>query len=175
MKCEECGGQTALKRGIYHYVKSGLDNVYLVNVEIRRCESCGCETPRIPRINELHSVIGSAIALKGESLSGAEARYLRKHLGLKGKEWAELLHVDVSTLSRWEGGEHTIGPQSDMLMRLFYFTILAQRGASLPERLIEKITAIAESRRHELAVLIDPAKRGAYRYETISQVEALTC
>ncbi|HEY6403460.1 MAG TPA: hypothetical protein VI479_18700 [Blastocatellia bacterium] len=175
MKCERCGAHTELKRGVYHYVESGLDNVYLVNVDIRCCESCSSVTPRIPRINELHAVIGRAIALKGELLSGAEARYLRKHLGLKGKEWAELLHVDVATLSRWEGEERTIGPQSDILIRLLYFNILVERGASLPERLIESIAAIAERRDNELAVLIDPAKRQTYSYSRQSDVQTCTC
>lgn len=175
MECEKCRAQTVLKKGVYHYVESGLDNVYLVNVDIRRCDACGCVTPRIPRINELHAVIGRAIALKGELLSGAEARYLRKHLGMKGKEWAEILHVDVATLSRWEGEERPIGSQSDMLMRLLYFNILVERGTSLPERLIERIAAIAQSRHSELAVLIDPAKRQAYSYKPQSEVEACAC
>jgi YgiT-type zinc finger domain-containing protein len=175
MKCEQCGGKTEIKRGIYQYVESGLDNVYLVNVDRRVCESCGAVAPRIPHINELHAVIGRAIALKGEPLSGSEARYLRKHLGLKGKEWAELLRVDVTTLSRWEGEEQKIGPQSDLLLRLLYFSVLAERGAELPERLTERIAAIAEPRDDELAVIIDPAKRQSYRYSRRSEVKACTC
>jgi putative transcriptional regulator len=176
MKCEQCGGKTEIKKGAYHYVESGLDNVYLVNIDRRVCESCGAVTPRIPRITELHAVIGRAVALKGEPLSGADARYLRKHLGLKGKEWAELLHVDVTTLSRWEGEEQKIGPQSDILLRLLYFSILAERqGQELPERLIERIAAIAERKDDELAVIIDPAKRPSYRYSRQSEVEACTC
>jgi putative transcriptional regulator len=175
MKCEQCGGETTLKRGVYQYVESGLDNVYLNNIELRVCESCGAVAPRIPRINELHAVIGRAIALEGEPLSGAEARYLRKHLGLKGKEWAELLRVDVTTLSRWEAGEQKIGPQSDILLRLLYFSVLAERGVKAPERLTERIAAIAERRDDELAVIIDPAKRQSYRYSRQSEVPACVC
>jgi hypothetical protein len=52
----------------------------------------------------------------------------------------------------------------DILIRLFYFSVLAERRTDLPERLIERIAAIAERRDDELAVIIDPAKRQSYRY-----------
>lgn len=176
MKCERCKGPTSVKRGTYRYTESGLDNVYLKNVEIRVCEACGTVTPRIARINELHAVIGRAIALKGEPLSGAEARFLRKHLGLKGKEWAELLRVDVTTLSRWEGEEQKIGAQSDLLIRLLYFLVLAERqGRQIPDRMTEKIEAIARGEEEPLAVLIDPSNRPSYRYRRQSELAGCGC
>jgi len=176
MKCGRCKGETTIKRGVYQYVESGLDNVYLVNVELRVCKNCGAVTPRIARINDLHAAIGSAIALKAERLSGSEARFLRKHLGLKGREWAEMLHIDVATLSRWEGEQQVIGEQSDLLMRALYFIVLAERqGQQLPERISERIRAIAQSGEEDLAVLIDPANPPAYSYRPQSQMMAATC
>jgi len=175
MKCERCGGATTLKRGVYQYVESGLDNVYLKNVEMRVCESCKAVTPRIGRINELHAVIGRAIALKSGHLSGAEARYLRKHLGLKGREWASLLHVDVATLSRWEGQQQDIGSQSDLLMRALYFMALAERqGRQLPDRIMERIMAIAQREEDELAVVINPENPPSYLYRPQSEMMAAT-
>ncbi|MCI0389759.1 MAG: type II toxin-antitoxin system MqsA family antitoxin [Acidobacteria bacterium] len=175
MKCGRCRGETRLKRGVYQYTESGLDNVYLQNVELRVCEACGAVTPRINRIKELHAHIGRAIALKTGSLSGAEARYLRKHLGLKGREWAELLHVNVATLSRWEGEEQDIGSQSDLLIRALYFLMLAERqGVQLPERIMERIRAIAQRKEEELAVIIDPSSTPSYSYRPQSQMMAAT-
>src|SRR5579883_1114521 len=120
MLCEVCGAPTEIKKGqTYHYKESGLDNIYLEDIEVRVCtsEECKTATPRIPRILELHRVIGQAVALKDSPLSGAEARFLRKHLGYQGREWAKLLHVDESTLSKWETQNREIGPQSDALIR----------------------------------------------------------
>ncbi len=176
MKCGRCGGKTIIKRGDYKYVESGLDNVYLKNIELRVCESCNAVTPRISRINELHAIIGRAIALKTEPLSGAEARYLRKHLGLRGREWASLLHVDVATLSRWEGEQQEIGSQSDLLMRAFYFIVLAERqGKPLPERIMERIAAIAQREEDELAVIINPENPPSYLYRPQSEMVAASC
>lgn len=176
MKCERCGGKTIIKRGDYRYVESGLDNVYLKNIELRDCESCNAVTPRINRINELHALIGRAIALKTGPLSGAEARYLRKHLGLKGREWASLLHIDVATLSRWEGEQQEIGSQSDLLMRAFYFIVLAERqGKQLPERIMERIAAIAQREEDELAVIINSENPPSYLYRPQSEMVAASC
>jgi putative zinc finger/helix-turn-helix YgiT family protein len=176
MKCERCKGETTIKSGVYQYAESGLDNVYLVNVELRVCKDCGAVTPRIARINDLHAAIGRAIALKGERLSGSEARFLRKHLGLKGREWAEMLHIDVATLSRWEGEQQAIGEQSDLLMRAIYFIALVERqGQQLPERITERIRAITQGGEEALAVLIDPANPPAYSYRPQSQMTAATC
>lgn len=176
MKCGRCNGETRIKRGVYQYAESGLDNVYLVNIELRVCKDCGAVTPRIARMNELHAAIGCAIALKGDRLSGSEARFLRKHLGLKGREWAEMLHIDVATLSRWEGAQQVIGEQSDLLMRAFYFIVLAERqGQHLPERITERIRAITQGGEEDLAVLIDPANLPAYSYRPQSQMIAATC
>ncbi|HMX28257.1 MAG TPA: YgiT-type zinc finger protein, partial [Blastocatellia bacterium] len=122
MKCEMCKAETVIKREQrYHYTECGLDNVYLENIDVRVCEACGEVAPRIPRINDLHATIGQAIALQSQPLSGKEARFLRQHLGLKAKEWAAYLHIDTATLSRWENGGQTIGPQAHSLMRLMYF------------------------------------------------------
>ena len=51
------------------------------------------------------------ILLKQENqLSGREIRFLRKHMGMKAKDFAERLGVKNVTVSRWEQGE-TIPPK----------------------------------------------------------------
>jgi DNA-binding transcriptional regulator YiaG len=150
--------------------------VYLENVEMRVCGDCGAAAPRIARINDLHAAIGRAVALKGERLSGCEARFLRKHLGLKGKEWAEMLRIDVATLSRWEGEQQSIGEQSDLLIRALYFIVLAERrGRRLPERITERIRGIAQAGDRDLAVVIDPSNPPAYSYRPQSKMAAAAC
>lgn len=149
IKCDICGSTAKVKKDRkYHYTESGLENVYLENIDVRVCEKCHQATPIIPHILKLHASIGQAIALQPYPLSGAEIRFLRKHLGLKAKEWAAFVHVDHTTLSRWENGEQKIGPQSDALIRLLYFRILQeQHGYTLNESVLNKVTAAVDSER----------------------------
>ncbi len=76
MNCDFCKSETAIERNQrYHYTECGLDNVYLENVDVRICSSCGERSPIIPRIIELHATIGQAIALQNVPLAGKESRF----------------------------------------------------------------------------------------------------
>ena len=166
MKCELCGGETIIKSGqTYHYVESGLDNVYLENIEVRVCESCGADAPRIPRILDLHATIGQALTAQTYPLTGAEARYLRKAFGMKPQDWAAYLHIDVATLALWENGEKGIGLQADMLMRLLYLNLSAgQRGRALPKESVEQLAAIVTKRTEGRSLFINPWQPPQYAY-----------
>ena len=166
MKCYDCGGTTTVRSGeIYHYTESGLSNVYLENVEMIVCESCGVSTPRLRRVETLHAAIGRAIALQPVALSGEEVRFLRKQLGLKAREWAVLLRVDTATLSRWENDEQQIGPQSDSLIRLLYFRILEEKeGAFIVDRIAERIASVAHERNGEPAIVLNMDNPVVYTY-----------
>lgn len=166
IKCDDCGHQTEIRNGQeYHYTESGLDNIYLINIELRVCEACGEATPRIPRINQLHETIAKALALKPYPLNGAEVRFLRKQLGLKAKEFAANLRVDVSTYSRWENGDQQIGEQSDALIRLLYFRIFEEKeGYRIAESLSEKIASFSEER-IPTSVVVNMNNPSSYQYQ----------
>lgn len=174
MKCEFCKGETTIERNQrYHYTECGLDNVYLENVDVRVCPSCGERSPIIPRITELHATIGQAVALRNVPLAGKEARFLRQHLGLKAKEWAAFLHIDTATLSRWENDSQMIGPQADSLMRLMYFYLLAERqGRAIPEHLADQIAAVVTQKSDVMALLVNTRKPARYSY--LPQAELAT-
>jgi putative transcriptional regulator len=169
MKCSACGHSTEIrKEQKYHYIESGLDNIYLINIELRVCESCDEVAPRIPKINELHETIAKALALKPYPLNGAEVRFLRKQLSLKAKEFATNLRVDVSTYSRWENGDQQIGEQSDALIRLLYFRIFEERkGHRIPEMLSEKIASFS-GERISTSVLVNMNSPSTYQYQVIA-------
>ncbi len=173
MKCDLCGGNTTLKTGQkYHYTESGLHNVFLENVEVFVCESCGSQIPCFRRIKDLHDAIGRAIALQPAPLTGSSLRFLRKHLGLKARAWAPFLRIDTSTLSRWENGEQQIGPQSDILIRLIYFRLLEERnGQRIPEALTQRIAAIPFEREREPIVIVSMDNPFIYSYHC--EIEAI--
>jgi putative zinc finger/helix-turn-helix YgiT family protein len=157
MKCDVCDGNTIIvPRQRHHYVESGLTNVYLLNVDLRVCESCGEASPRIPRITELHATIARQIALGPAPLRGADIRFLRKQLGMRAREWAALLRISsVSTFSRWENDEQRPGPQSDALCRYIYFYEAQVRdNRAVPADLAERIAAVQEQA-VDLTLLVD--------------------
>lgn len=121
-ECYQCGRKLKSVRADYPYNESGLP-VVLKNIEILRCPHCG-DSPVIPRIEKLHDSIAAAVLRKATRLTGPEVRFLRKHLGLPMTTFAKTLHVDLSTLSRWERGDDPIGRQSDFLIR---FVVSATR------------------------------------------------
>jgi putative zinc finger/helix-turn-helix YgiT family protein len=121
-KCAECGA--AMKSGIenYKYNESGLPYVTLEGVEVRRCPKCGEVEVVIPRIEELHRGIATTLIEKAERFAGAEVRFLRKYLGFSGADFAPVMGVTASTVSRWENDQEPIGPQADRLLRMMVAT-----------------------------------------------------
>ena len=51
-------------------------------------------------------------------MTGKELRLIRGHLGLEGTDFAALLGIARETLSRWENGHESVGPQADRLVRV---------------------------------------------------------
>jgi putative zinc finger/helix-turn-helix YgiT family protein len=127
MKCPVCGfPELTTTHEPYKYDESGLPNITLANIEIRRCGHCGEELPAIPRMAELHKVIARSVVEQHAKLSGAEVRFLRKYLGHSGADFAALIGVSRETVSRWENDKEPIGGTSDRLLRLL--VVLDQRA-----------------------------------------------
>jgi DNA-binding transcriptional regulator YiaG len=103
----------------YHFVDSGLANVYLVGIRFWRCE-CGQETAEIPTIKQLLSLIARDIVEKPFALSGEEIRFLRKRLGKKQSDFAAQIGMEVETMSRIENGHIRPSKRTDRLVRLYY-------------------------------------------------------
>jgi putative transcriptional regulator len=118
MTCQECGNPITNRRETIKYDASGLPGVTLENVEVRRCPACGETEFVIPRIEELHGLIASTIIQKPARLTASEIRFLRKHLGWSGADFARMVGATPETVSRWESGTAAMGVQTDRLLRL---------------------------------------------------------
>lgn len=119
MKCPECHkAEMVSRRENHHYVESGLPNVVLLGVELRVCPACGEEERVMPRLAQLHRVIAEAVAEKTARLTGAEIRFLRKHLGWSAEAFAGVIGVRPETVSRWENEKEPMGATSERLLRL---------------------------------------------------------
>lgn len=161
MKCDVCEAEMTLKRPeFFHYTESGLPNVYLSGIEVEECPNGHGPAPRLPRVLELHEVLAEAICLKPSPLTGAEARFLRKELGMKAKDWAAYLHIDVATLSRWENDGQASSLTLDVFARSSYLLLrAAQKNQSPRTDLLEKLSAIAQRYEEQQAMIITESRK----------------
>jgi putative zinc finger/helix-turn-helix YgiT family protein len=118
MNCPDCGAVLVSSRENHLYEASGLPNVTLANVEVRRCGKCGEFEVVIPKLEQLHRVLAQAVAMKKSRLTAAEIRFLRKYLGWSGVDFAKHMGVAAETVSRWENDREPMGPVADRLLRM---------------------------------------------------------
>ena len=114
-KCKVCSGEMTSSREAYRYNESGLPNVILKDVEVRRCPNCGTQEVPLPRVAELHRAIAMALVHKPARFLGAEVRYLRKYMGWSGVDFASRMGDprDRLPLGEREGSHpHDLGPPS---------------------------------------------------------------
>jgi DNA-binding transcriptional regulator YiaG len=103
----------------FHFIDSGLPNVYLIGIQYFPC-SCGRVTAEIPAIKQLLELIAKDLIEKPEALTGDEVRFLRKRLGKKAKDFAAEVGIEPETFSRIENGRMPIAEQTDKLIRACY-------------------------------------------------------
>lgn len=116
MNCPICGRKSTHSIEQYRYRESGLDNVFVSDVDIFRCK-CGEEYVQLSGVDNIHNKIATALLHKNSLLSGSESKFLRKWLGLKSEEMAQALGYTRVTVSRWEND----GPsaKTDRALRLY--------------------------------------------------------
>jgi len=129
--CRECGRKARIVRKDYRFLESGLNNVFLKDIEVVVCAKCKGESPRIANHDDLMRTIAVALIDKPFELAGDEVRFLRKFLGESSTAFARMLGIDRSHLSRVENGAMEISKQTDRLVR----TVALIRELSLLEKL----------------------------------------
>ena len=123
MKCEECGGALSVERNaIRRYEIGGLPHIELQGIEVTHCTKCGRESIAIPRIGQLHRAIAETLVTQRRMLAHLEIRFLRKHIGVSGNDFAQMMGVARETVSRWETGAQAMGAVADRLLRMLIVT-----------------------------------------------------
>lgn len=151
MVCDYCKTEMNARKATtdapYLYRASGLSNVALIGITVRRCEKCGAEVPAIPHIQELHEVIALLIVNQPGALSGEEIRFLRKYAGFPAQKFARLLGVSPEHLSRVENGHDAkLGGPTDRLVRALALT--ARKAEEVREILL-RVADKLETRTHK--------------------------
>jgi putative zinc finger/helix-turn-helix YgiT family protein len=129
MKCPNCKTEMICGPGKHHYKESGLDNVYLLGIDVCQCP-CGEKVVTIPAVTELHSKIALVLIKKKSLLGAKEIRFLRKSIGLTATKLGEIMGVDNATISRWENDKQRINEARDRLLRLIFLNV---KGISTEE------------------------------------------
>lgn len=117
MKCVKCKIDLQVRTETHVYIK---DVAELKDVEVRRCPQCGEEEVVIPNIEAVHARIADMVAHEKKRLSPAKIRFLRTYLGHSSVDFAKLMGVDSSTVSRWESlkDPHSMSATEERILRL---------------------------------------------------------
>jgi putative zinc finger/helix-turn-helix YgiT family protein len=133
----------------YRFLDSGLSNVYLAGIKYWVCEECGKQAAEIPALEQLMSVMAKSVVMKAALLNGEEIRFLRKRIGKKAADFAELINKTPEHFSKLENDQLPLPEETDKLIRLTYGML------SGDQKLLSDIAAKAEewlrsiSNRHE--------------------------
>ena len=129
----------------FHFVDSGLDNVYLVGIRYF-VDDQGNTSAEIPALEQLMQLIARDIVTARRDLTGKEIKFLRKRLGKKATEYCTILALEPETLSRIENGKQAVSQQSQKLARLSYCLFsedhnLIDCAKSVLQEIIDEYTA----------------------------------
>jgi putative transcriptional regulator len=166
MTCSKCGAdlnesKTATESP-YRYKASGLSNVFLVGITLRTCPAGHGAVPVIPRMADLQSLLAHILLEKPEGLVGEELRFLRKHIGLSGIEFATRVQIDASTLSRIENDQQSMGKSTDMLARAVVAAAIEDERQEELKQLLARGRYLQEARKREMHLT---CKQGRWREE----------
>jgi DNA-binding transcriptional regulator YiaG len=99
-----------------------------------------------PNMKKLQEAVFRALAKKLSRLSGAEVRFIRKHMRMTQVEFANWLNMaNHSVVSQWEKrGEHLSGMDynTEILLRLLMEALISKKS-TLPLSKIEKLRGLA--------------------------------
>jgi DNA-binding transcriptional regulator YiaG len=140
--CNHDGGKslkqhTATPAKPYHFLDSGLPNVYLVGVRYWVCRKCGAQSAEVPAPEPLMNAIGESVVMKPGILTGQEIRFLRKRAGKKAADFAALINKTPEHFSKLETGGLPLQEPTDKLIRLTYG--LLSRDSEMLARISRKV------------------------------------
>ncbi len=158
MKCPQCHeAELDVRRENRNYRESGLENVVLLDIEVRHCPACGADLVSLPRLSELHRAIALALINKAARLTPSEIKFLRKSLGWSGVDFARHLHVDAATVSRWESEStpQSMSESNELLLRLA--VVVGQR---IEDYGIERLADVARDAVQPLRLKLRASQQG---------------
>lgn len=124
----------------FHYRRSGLDNIYLLNGFEAEWED-GERYVTVLDVDGLHQAIGLHLVTNRKILAPKEIKFLRKTLNLTQAEMGRLIGQSDQQIARWEKGENNINGPADRLLRLMFAYSIFQsaEAAELPMAFLSRL------------------------------------
>jgi putative zinc finger/helix-turn-helix YgiT family protein len=150
---------TATSAKPYHFLDSGLPNVYLIGVKYWVCAKCGAQSAEIPAPEQLMNVIGESVVMKPGILTGQEIKFLRKRAGKKAADFAALINKTPEHFSKLETGTLPLQEPTDKLIRLTYGLLSQDKDllARISPKVEEWLHAIAPDKKPPESIRIKKA------------------
>jgi len=139
MLCYDCKVEMKKIKTNYRYTESGLKNVVLKGISAYKCPKCKQINPVILRIKEIHRIIGEKLINRNSLLMGSEVTFLRKEMGIRAKDLAQILGVTQVTVSRWENEREQISAACDRLIRFLYGNRIFEQACRVVRPEIDKL------------------------------------
>jgi len=155
MNCLKCGAKMQVSHETRKDTTSGLPYVVFLRIEVRRCTKCGEEEIVIPKVTEYHQKLANMLVRKTGRLTPAEIKYLRKHLGWSGQDFARHMNVTGETVSRWEHGHENMSATAERLLRLACAHYTPVENYNLAD-----MDAAGKGRQAPLRIVVSLARRG---------------
>jgi putative zinc finger/helix-turn-helix YgiT family protein len=149
-RCVECKG--SLKAVQTKEVITIGEHRISLSLPARRCESCR-ESYIDGEVAERADLIVASRLLDLGIATGAAFRFMRKALGLRAIDLAELLNVDAATVSRWENGKVAVDRAAIAALAAAASERLEGRDATLT-----RLRCLREGKRPARTLRIDLAK-----------------
>lgn len=112
----------------YHYVESGLDNIWLEN-GYRIHQTPYGEGVSIQDTEGLHKAIGNWLIAMPKRITGAELRFIRLEMELTQRSLAAILAAEEQAVRRWEKARtREISGPADRLLRALFDQYLNGNG-----------------------------------------------
>jgi len=132
---------------LYHFLGSGLPNVYLANGYTIENDSEYGELVTIEKQTELMLTIAFRLAVKPDKLTGAEFRYLRKRMELSQSDLGTELRLNEQTIANYEKHSGAAGA-ADIAIRYLFLAHVSEDFE------------LAQELRFEAEDLMKPSRRG---------------
>lgn len=117
----DCADRAIVKKATaarpFHFLSSGLPNVYITGMDYEECARCHRITGIFPRVQDLLDTLKQLILRKAPPLTGDEIKYLRKSIGKSSEDFASWIGVSPEQISRWENNHNPPGQPADRAIR----------------------------------------------------------
>jgi DNA-binding transcriptional regulator YiaG len=117
----DCGDHAIMKKATaahpFHFLSSGLPNVYLTGMDYEECTRCHRITGIFPHVQDLLDTLKQLVLRKASPLTGDEIKYLRKSIGKSSGDFASWIGVTRDQISRWEHNRNSPEPPTDRAIR----------------------------------------------------------